>query len=293
MHSINLYFRDLVSGHLFKKRKDIDRLTFLLPDYVEKPELKKKVVKEVSNLRLYLQQSDIDINPMIFIAVVLTLGFIFIGFAMKFFSAIYSPIILFGYFFWIYLFLEKRAQNRAQLFSADFPTILMATASSVKAGLSPYAALERSVNLLPKNSVVKKEITDLLKRLRRGDVKKEAVAKFGQSVRLPDLELFREAFLVVMEHGGKFSPTLQRLATVCRDRSSLISSAKVSTASMRMTANVLLLVSPLVVGLVAIRTENFWDIFFNNSTANSIATLGILIIATSYAILIKMSSFKA
>ena len=96
-----------------------------------------------------------------------------------------------------------------------------------------------------------------------------------------------------MEHGGKFSPTLQRLATVCRDRSSLISSAKVSTASMRMTANVLLLVSPLVLGIVAVRTENFWDIFFNNSTANSIATLGILIIATSYAILINMSSFKA
>ncbi len=275
------------------KRKNLDRLTFLLPDKIEEPRLKKKVIKEVSSLKLYLEQCDISFNPVIFIVAVCFLALVVCIFALKFFNLTFIPFVLFGYSFWIYLLLEKRAENRAQLFSADFPTILMATASSVKAGLSPYAALERSVNLLPKESVVKKEITDLLRRLRAGDVKKEAIDKFGQTVRLPDLELFREAFLVVMEHGGRFSPTLQRLATVCRDRSSLISSARVSTSSMRMTANILLFITPLVVGLVALRTENFWETILHSETANTLATIGVLIIGLSYAILIKMSSFKA
>ena len=275
----------------FQKHNAIRRIDFLIPDEDFQFEVEKKE-KLNSKLDLYLQKADIKLRPIVFILInVICCAVICFGLS-KYLAAYFIPIIALSYVFLVYLLLEKRADNRSLSFSVDYPTVLMATASSVKAGLTPYAALERSINLLPINSLVRQEVSTLLKKIRSGEPKKNALAEFGNTIRQPDLELFREAFLIVLEHGGRFAPTLERLASVCRDRSSLIRSARVSTASMRMTANVLLVVAPLVVLLIALRTKNFWEILFSNSVANTLGSAGIIIILLSYGILIKMSSFK-
>ena len=279
---------------MFARRKVYQRLNFLLPELEEQQIVEETTQLELTSaLELYLHQADIKVSAKLFSPIIFALGLSICLVISKFIGLVFLPVVFFGYCFLIYLMLEKRVENRSHLFSIDYPTVLMATASSVKAGLTPYAALERSVNLLPKDSLVRTEVAKLLQDIRRGHSRRQAIDGFGLTIRQPDLELFREAFLIVLEHGGRFAPTLERLALVCRDRSSLIRSAKVSTASMRMTANVLLIVTPLVVALVALRTKNFWDTFFNNPIANSLGSTGLIVILLSYGLLIKMSSFKA
>jgi len=195
--------------------------------------------------------------------------------------------------FYIPIYLaENAAKSRADKFSNEYPTILLATASNMKAGLTVYAALERSIWLLPEESEVKTEVKKFLDNISKGVPKDIAVKNFAKTVSLPELELFRRAFVLVLSHGGKFSRTLERLAEVCRDRETLIKSSKVSTASMRMTANILLGATPLLVGALSLRSKDYWQTLFNNSTASTLGFLGLGIIVTAYIILCRMSNFK-
>lgn len=188
--------------------------------------------------------------------------------------------------------LERRADLRALKFASDFPSILLATASSLSAGHTVLVAIERSTRLLPSESMVRAEIFVMLDALRTGSTKEIAISEFAKDIRLPELTLFRSAFLLSLESGGKLSPTLERLSQVLKDRSILISSARTATAVMRMTSNILVLFAPLIVGMVAIRTPNFLTTITTHPVASQIASIGVLLIALNCWILKRMSDFK-
>jgi tight adherence protein B len=191
---------------------------------------------------------------------------------------------------WLYVI--AKAEKRALEFAQDFPTVLLATASSLSAGNTALVAIERSVSLLPENNPVRLEVERMLQALQSGEDRRKSICSFGRDIRLAELELFKTAFALSLESGGKFSPTLQRLAQVLRDRLTLIRTAKAVTAVMRMTANVLLVITPVVVGLIAARTENFSQIIYTHPVANTVASIGFTLIAFNYFILRRMSNFS-
>ncbi len=191
-----------------------------------------------------------------------------------------------------YLYLLRRAELRADEFGEDFPNLLLATASSMKAGMTVYAALERAVRLLPAGRIVRTEVEKLMRNITRGQTRESAIAQFADSIARPDVALFRSAFLLVLQSGGRFAPTLERLALASRDRSTLIRTANVRCSSMRMTANILLALTPVIIFMVAVRTENYFEILQNNQIANLLGTCGISLIIGSYLLLRRMSAFR-
>jgi len=206
-----------------------------------------------------------------------------------------SKLILFSFLplFLLAKYIKERKQKSLdQNFINEYPSILLATASNLKAGLSVYSALERAIQLLDDDSVTKAEIKQLLEKVSRGVPKEIAVRDFAKDVRLPELRLFKRAFLLVLIHGGKFSRTLERLSEVSRDRDALIKSSHVSTASMRMTGNVLLAMAPILMFLLSLRTGNFWSTMFENSLASRLGFAGASIVLVSFYILRKLSDFK-
>ena len=243
-------------------------------------------------LELYIYQAGLKVPSWLVLCLAtgaaLSGGFL----SLRLLSLYLLPVCCFGGAYLPFFWIERRVKKRAAEFALEYPTVLLATASSIKAGMSTYAALERSVRLLPKDSLVRLEVEELMAKLSRGVAKDQALASFGDGIRQADLSLFRTAFSLVLEHGGKFSPTLERLSQVGRDRAILIHSAQVSTATMRFTAHILLLVAPLILLMVSARTEDFWDLFLNHPTANLLASIGITVILASYAILLRMSNFK-
>jgi Flp pilus assembly protein TadB len=207
-------------------------------------------------------------------------------------SPLFAPLVFALAVFLPFSWLEARVSARSARFCEDYPIVLLATASSLKTGMTPYLALERAVKLLAKTSLVRTEVETLLSKLQRGNERERVLREFAATIRLPDLALFRSAFLILLENGGRFAPTLERLATVTKDRTSLIASARVSTAIMRMTANVLLAVTPLIVGVVALRTPDYFQLFREHPVANLLGTTGVIIIAVSYVCLRRMSDFQ-
>ena len=248
--------------------------------------------ESLSGLRLFLFQSGLSISPLLFCA-----ASVFCAAALAYISGRWLSL----YFVPFYLGLggcipsivvARFCRKRAEIFSADYPAVLLAAASSIKVGLTPYQALERATKLLPKDSLVSLEVRTFLDKMRAGYSRHRAIREFAESIRQPDLELFRSALLLVLENGGRFSPTLSRLAAVSNNRAQLIRSAGVSTASMRMTANIILFIAPVLTFLTAIRTEKYWDIFFHHPAANFMASAGIVLITVCYALLRHLSNFK-
>ncbi len=245
-----------------------------------------------SALALKLHQAKLSVSATQFIAFSILAGITLAILLGKLLSPFILPLAFLAGFFLPLSWLDSRIDARAAEFSEDYPTVLLATASSMKTGMTPYQALERSVQLLAPSSLVRSEVEGLLSNLRAGMSSEEAVRRFASSVRQPDLELFRSAFMLVLENGGRFAPTLERLAQVTKERVTLIQHARVSTASMRMTANVLLAVAPFLLFILSGRTQDFWELLLHHPVANPVATLGFSLIGTSYIALRKMSNFR-
>lgn len=282
-----------------KRAEAIDKASFLLRKELRALESKEQLLPEVETIdspksgiasELYL--AGLKFSPAMIYIFAIVAAVVLAVVSSKVLNLYFVPVFAVAGAYLPFGYIALRKDKRAAAFAEDYPTILMATASSMKVGMTPYIALERSVRLLPKESLVRKEVETLSSSLRSGENVKAALSRFGDSVALPDLALFRSAFLLVLENGGRFSPTLARLANVSRDRDSLISSARVSTATMRMTANILLAAAPLILFMVSLRTKEFWDLFLHHPTANMLASTGLVMICGSYAILRKMSNFK-
>lgn len=243
-------------------------------------------------LSLYLFQAGLNISNLYFLGFCLLSAVFFVIIFQLVLSPYFIPIFFLLGFFAPLSYLETKIKKRASNFNSDYPQFLLAMSSSIKVGLTPYQGMEKAVKLLSKDSLIKKEVESLLKKIDSGVEKEKAIEEFAFSIRLPDIKLFRSALFLVLENGGRFSPTLARLASVSNNRSSLIRLAEVSTANMRMTANILLIISPIILFIISINYENYWEILISHSTANNLATAGSMIIVSCYITLRKMSCFK-
>ncbi len=245
-----------------------------------------------SQLEHKLKRAGFSLSPTFFLSgsILLSIGTGLVS--LIFVRTIFAPLFFLAGLTLPFAYLEKRISERAGSFALDYPVILLATASSVKVGMTPYQALKRSIQILPKNSLVRPEIEALLANLDAGMRRETAINCFGADFELPELDLFRAALLLSLEHGGQFAPTLHRLAIVSRDRLTLIHQAKVNTATMRMTSNIVLGLVPFVLITLSSRTPNFWRTLQENSLANTMATIGVIILGLSFYVLRRMSNFK-
>lgn len=187
---------------------------------------------------------------------------------------------------------RRRLRRSAEQFSRDYPTMLIAMASSLRAGLSIQEALQRSVVLLPRTSATKREVEKLLDRLQREGSRERSVRAFGAESGVPEAELFRIATLIALEHGGSLGNALDRLARVAAERRALIEAAQVSTANMKMTANILLGVAPFLIATQLSRSPETMHELLNHPTAQRIAGAGAALIVGGYATLRHLSDFK-
>ena len=243
-------------------------------------------------LKKLIAEAGLKIPPYLVVSCSLAFGIMALFGTLPVLSIYFIPLAVLAAAWIPISYLNSLAEKRAASFLADYSPVLLASASSMKAGLTAYMALERAAKLLGPTSLVRQEVEALLANISNGIPKEEAISKLGANIRLPELELFRAAMQLVTSHGGKFVPTLHRLAMVSRERAALIGAAQVSTASMRMTANVLLLISPVLLLMVSFRTKDFWSVMLHHPVSSVCASLGATVIMGCYFALRKMSNFK-
>lgn len=135
-----------------------------------------------------------------------------------------------------YLRLEQLAAQRRLRFEQDYPALLLALRSSVRAGLDPLIALMNARELFLEDSVVQQELCRLMSDMESGSSEEEALARFGSSLRFPDLELFQIAFMLARREGASLGDCLERLAKVTRQRQSFRRKVQAAVAMQRLSA---------------------------------------------------------
>lgn len=90
------------------------------------------------------------------------------------------PVTFFIFLLLPYFHLDAKVRKKARIFSEDYPTVLLATASSVKAGLTPQLALKRAVDLLPEDNLLRKEVQQMLDKFGAGESKEKVIRDFPQ-----------------------------------------------------------------------------------------------------------------
>lgn len=116
--------------------------------------------------------------------------------------------------------LRRRSFERAERFEKDYTALLLSLASAVRTGLDPLQALCDSNELFAEGCEIRKELEALKSAVQQGRAEEAALRKFGQTIRHPDIELFRTGFILARREGSSLSECLQRLCRVTRQRQS-------------------------------------------------------------------------
>ena len=135
-----------------------------------------------------------------------------------------------------FLWLKRRVFQRAEAFERDYPAMLLSLSSSIRTGLDPLVALQRTTDLFPTTSEVGKELRGLCRNIEKGLTEEEAVRGFGQSIQHPDIRLFQTAFLLARREGSSLSACLQRLVKVTRNRQSFRRKMRGAVAMQKLSA---------------------------------------------------------
>ena len=201
------------------------------------------------------------------------------------------PLIVTSYFVVRRFACQRKNRETAALLD-ELPALLNAAAASLKTGATPLGALERGALLLPKESVLCHEVSELIHALHNGQDRGQAIRSFCATTDVPDLELFRSALRLTTEHGGRFSATLEHIAESCRERASLMRSARVTTAIMNMTANFIMVLAPMLMMILSLQQPAFWQTLRSNSIASTTFAIGLCLLLMGYGALKHMSDFK-
>ena len=253
---------------------------------------KNSVLHNYNVLTKKLAFAGLKISPLTFLALSLSFALLISLFSSSMIAWQMVPLIFALSLLSPWLFIDSMAEKHASEFAKDYTELLQAMAYALRSGHSAQIALGHAANLLPENNAVRAEVELLLSNLHKGENQREAISSFASDRDIPELALFRNAFLLVMADGGRFSPTLLRLALLSRQRDNLKKSVQVSTATMKMTGNILLIACPLVILMVSARSDSFWAELQSNNIASAIFSAGILLTILGYISLKSMGRYK-
>lgn len=136
----------------------------------------------------------------------------------------------------LYLFRSHQTLSQAIKFEREYPALLLALASSVRAGADPLVALMQLESLFPPASEVAKAIATFRETIDGGADEEQAIVEFASSLKHPDITMFRTALQIARREGASISSTLYRLVRVTRSRQSLRRKARAAVMSQRLSS---------------------------------------------------------
>ena len=165
------------------------------------------------------------------------LAVLFVSFVIAFFLSKSLIILISPIFFLISCInLKLKVKKRTGEFEKDYTALLLSLASSVKTGMDPLYALCESRKMFSKDSVIFEELKKLNDQVNAGFSEFEVIQSFASSIRHPDIQLFRTAFILARMEGSSLAECLQRLARVTRQRQSFRRKVKGAVAMQKLSA---------------------------------------------------------
>jgi Flp pilus assembly protein TadB len=119
-----------------------------------------------------------------------------------------------------YFLLCRTVSRRRQEVERDLPALLTTVASSVRAGIDPLIAVATAREYFPPTSTLGRELEQFHRAVQAGAREEALIAGFCDSVRHPDLPLFRACLALSRRQGSSLAEPLHRVTRVLRQRQS-------------------------------------------------------------------------
>ena len=131
--------------------------------------------------------------------------------------------------------LPRRKLSSRQVLE-DLVALLQSLAASIRSGMDPLVALERSGSSLSGTSYLGSEVRIFIQRLTEEALPlDQALNRFADQIDDPCLDLFRHAIKLAYSEGASVSACLQRLSRVTRQRQSFDRKVKSALAMQKLS----------------------------------------------------------
>lgn len=215
--------------------------------------------ESIKSIAKRLQYAQLNISPMVFHAMEVSLSLFSFAIAFKFLSiGMQLAALLVGPLFCRW-FLNLLVEKRYKAFDKDYPAFLLSLVGLLKTGMNPMQAMESAANGLEEGSILRFEVESMLERLRLGVPEDKSIGSFGENIFHPEIELFVQALLLSRKVGGTLSDTLERLAKQVRKRQQFRATAAAAIGLQRGSIMFILVILVALLSYIGFMVPDFID----------------------------------
>ena len=158
--------------------------------------------------------------------------------------------------------LSFRRSRRIHLIREELPHLLDMMARATRAGQSVEQAIEMVA--AESNGVLKVEFENCHQQLQMGRSFERVMKSLAQRVRLVEFRILTTTLIVQKETGGRLSETLERMASVVRDRLNSQRQMRAATGAGRMSTFVIAIVAPVAYAFVFLFHREHLQVMFDD-----------------------------
>ena len=182
-------------------------------------------------------------------------------------------------------------------FERDFPVFLISLTSTIRAGIDPFCAIEKTEKLFSENSVIASEISYIIQSYKSEEITElQAIDRFGSKVYAdrefvsPEVQLFKSAFKSSYSEGSTLAPSLYRIASITRRRTSFKRKVKTALIVQKATGIGICIATILILTVQYIANPESILLAINSKTGLIALSVGSLLIFIGTIQLIRLSN---
>jgi len=178
------------------------------------------------------------------------------------------------------LVLTARKNRRMRQLEAQLPDSLDLIARSLRAGHSLTFGLQMVADEMPEP--IGPEFGHAASQIALGLEPRAAIGAIADRVGTTDIAFFVTAVLIQRETGGNLAEILENLGHVIRERFKIYGKVRALTAQTRMSANILVAMPFVMVGLLSVVNKDYVKPLFETRPGHQLAMAALAMIAMGY-----------
>ncbi len=172
------------------------------------------------------------------------------------------------------VFAAKR-KRRLQEIRRQLPTVIDMLARATRAGQSIEQAIQLSAE--ESTGIISDELGRLNQSLNMGSSFDKAIKTFAHRLPLVEVRILATTLMVQRQSGGHLSQTLERMASVIRDRLAIYGQIQATTGAGRLSTAIIAGLAPVAFFAIMILNPEHIDVLMNDELGRGVLTVGVVL----------------
>lgn len=190
-----------------------------------------------------------------------------------------------------FLYLTHKRKKRLEKFERQLPDALELVSRALKAGHAFTGGLRMVAEEM--GDPVGVEFGKAVDEINFGVAVPDALTNLTQRINCEDLRFFAVAVIIQRETGGNLSEILENLGRLIRERFKFQGSVRILSAEGRMSANVLIAMPFIFVGIISVLNPDYISVLFTDPMGHVLIMIALAMMAIGALVIKKLVAIKA